>query len=463
LDAWLVIEDRLRERKIRLSSSFVYHPIANAGLVADEARAIFCYQPTGGGKCCRRGSPSPRPLDQAGTSYHDRSNRRRESTHRKASARKGGLQAFALDGHQDRRSSDSLLMRELGATHLRARHQTQERKQGDQIMLKNMLVSASILTLAVIGGASAQDVRELSFGYDQPKGTGYGFAGDLFESMIAELSGGSLKINQFPGAQLGQEPVMLQKMRSGDIDFIITASANGATLSPQLGVMSIHYLFENEDHLAKAISSPELNAAVKQLVEDTVDGAHVLTLLTLGLRNIYAKEPVTSVEALNGKKVRVQATKTEDTLFPAYGAQPVHMPFGEVYTSIQTGVVDMAENGVNVYLSNKHYEVAPVMSFTQHEANNNMLWVSDKTWQSLTEEQKGWVEEAARAVGEQEPPYALQLEKESAEKLKSIGVQIVEEVDKSGFIAKASPIQDQLAAELGPDAVKIVEIIRGLK
>ena len=331
------------------------------------------------------------------------------------------------------------------------------------------LRSISLAAVAALAGvtlgtaAQAQDVREFTFGYDQPKTTGYGFAGDLFEKTIADLSGGTMKINQFPGAQLGQEPAMLEKMRAGDIDFIITSSANGATVSPQLGVMSLHFLFTGEDQLAKAVASPELNAAIKQLVDDTVEGAHVLTVLTLGLRNIYSKEEVHSVDDMNGKKIRVQATKTEDSFFPAYGAQPVHMPFGEVYTSLQTGVVDMAENGVNVYLSNKHYEVAPVMSFTQHEANNNLLWVSDKTWQSLSDEQKGWVEQAAAAVGQQEPPYALKLEAESAEKLKQIGVKIVEDVDKSGFIEAAQPIQDQLAKELGPQAVEIVEIIRGIQ
>jgi tripartite ATP-independent transporter DctP family solute receptor len=328
------------------------------------------------------------------------------------------------------------------------------------------LLIASTAVLAAMGlaaGVQAQDVRELSFGYDQPKTTGYGFAGDVFEQKLAELSNGTMKVNQFPGAQLGQEPVMLQKLRSGDIDFIITSSANGATLSPELGVMSLHYLFEDEDHLATAVASPELNGTIKQLVEDTVDGAHVLTLMTLGFRNIYAKEEVTSVDDLKGKKIRVQATKTEDTHFPAYGAQPVHMPFGEVYTSLQTGVVDMAENGVNVYLSNKHYEVAPVMSFTQHEANMNLLWVSDKTWQSLSDEEKAWVEEAAAEVGRLEPPHALKLEQESAEQLKGMGVKIVEEVDKSGLTAAAQPIQDQLAAELGPNAVELVGIIRGIK
>jgi tripartite ATP-independent transporter DctP family solute receptor len=328
--------------------------------------------------------------------------------------------------------------------------------------LRQLLV-ASAATIALGGTALAQDVREFSFGYDQPHSTGYGFAGDVFEQTVAECSNETMKINQFPGAQLGQEPVMLQKVRSGDIDFIITSSANGATVSPQLGVMSLHYLFRDEDHLATAVASPELNDAIKGLVEETVDGAHVLTVMTLGFRNIYSKEEVTSVDALDDKKIRVQATKTEDTHFPAYGAQPVHMPFGEVYTSLQTGVVDMAENGVNVYLSNKHYEVAPVMSFTQHEANNNLLWVSDKTWQSLSDEQKACVEQAAAEVGKQEPPHALKLEQESAAKLKEIGVKIVEGVDKAGFIEAATPIQDKLAEELGPQAVEIVEIVRNIK
>jgi tripartite ATP-independent transporter DctP family solute receptor len=328
---------------------------------------------------------------------------------------------------------------------------------------RQLLIASTVAAMGIAAGASAQDVREFSFGYGQPKTTGYGFAGDVFEQKLAELSNGTMKVNQFPGAQLGQEPVMLQKLRSGDIDFIITSSANGATLSPELGVMSLHYLFKDEEHLAKAVASPELNDAIKQMVSATVDGAHVLTLMTLGFRNIYAKEEVTSVDDLRGKKIRVQATKTEDTHFPAYGAQPVHMPFGEVYTSLQTGVVEMAENGVNVYLSNKHYEVAPVMSFTQHEANNNLLWVSDKTWQSLSDEQKAWVEEAAAEVGRLEPPHALELEQESAEQLKGIGVKIVEDVDKSGFIAAAQPIQDQLAKELGPNAEGVVEIVRGIE
>jgi tripartite ATP-independent transporter DctP family solute receptor len=311
--------------------------------------------------------------------------------------------------------------------------------------------------------ASAQANRQFSFAYDQPPSTAYGIAANIFDAKLKELSGGKMSINQFPGAQLGQEPQMLQKMRAGDIDFVVTSTANASTLAPQAGVFSLHFLFRDQAHLAKALADPAIAAEFRALVKDQVQGAQVLGLLTMGLRNMYSKSEVRSVDDIKGKKIRVQATKTEDTHFPAYGAQTVHMPFGDVYTSLQTGVVNVAENGINVYLANKHYEVAPVLSITEHEANNNCIWVSDKTWNSLTPEQQKWVQAAADEVARTEPAMALKLEKDSETKLKSMGVKVVDNVDKSGFMKAAGPVQDQLAAELGPHAVKLLKLVREVK
>ena len=326
------------------------------------------------------------------------------------------------------------------------------------------LLSALGLAMAIGFGSGAQaQNRAFSFAYDQPPTTAYGVAGNMFDAKLKELSGGKFSINQFPGAQLGQEPVLLQKMRSGDIDFVITSTANASTVAPQAGVFSLHYLFRDQNHLMKTLADPGVSQAFRDMVKESVQGAHVLGLMTMGLRNMYSKKEVTKVEDLKGVKVRVQATKTEDTHFPAYGSQVVHMPFGDVYTSIQTGVIAMAENGVNVYLANKHYEVAPVLSMTEHEANNNCIWISDKTWNSLTPEQQKWVQAAAEEVSRREPAMAFQLEKDSATKLKSLGVKVVEGVDKSGFIKASIPIQDQLAAELGPHAVKILKLVRDIK
>jgi tripartite ATP-independent transporter DctP family solute receptor len=311
--------------------------------------------------------------------------------------------------------------------------------------------------------ALAADVKHYSLGYDQPRTTGYGIGADLFAAKLSEVSNGTMLIDQFPGAQLGQEPQMLQKIRTGDIDFIFSASANAATISPQSGVLSIHYLFRSEDHLVRAIADPRLAAALRDLFSETVKDAHFLVPLTLGLRNLYGKKEIHSIADVKNLKIRVQATPTEDAMFPAYGAQTVHMPFGSVYTSLQTGVVDMAENGVNVYDTNKHYEVAPVMSLTGHEANANLLWASGKLWDSLTAEQKGWVEAAANEVATKEPALAIGLEHKSQAKLEKLGVKFVTGVDKSGFIAAATPLQDKIASDLGPHATKILEICRSIQ
>ena len=125
------------------------------------------------------------------------------------------------------------------------------------------------------------------------KTTAYGIAGDIFDAKLKELSGGKMGIDQFPGAQLGQEPVMLQKLRTGDIDFIITSTANASTVAPQAGVFSLHFIFRDKDHLTKTLADPGVSKAFRAMIEESVQGAHVLGLLTMGMRNMYSKKEIT--------------------------------------------------------------------------------------------------------------------------------------------------------------------------
>ena len=325
------------------------------------------------------------------------------------------------------------------------------------------LITLALATASWSPAGQSQEARHFRFAYDQPRNTGYSIAGDIFAEKLKELSKGTMLIDQYPGAQLGQEPQVLQLMKAGDIEFCISSAANAATLTPQAGVMSLHFLFRSEDHLKKALADPKVVQGFKDMVEETVQGGHVLALITLGLRDMYSKKEIHKLEDMKGLKVRVQATATEDAMFPAYGAQTVHMPFGNVYTSLQTGVVDVAENGVNVYLVNKHYEVAPVLSMTEHEANNNLIWISDKLWKSLTDEQKKWVTTAADEVGRTQPAKSLELEHQSAAKLKGMGVKVVTDVDKSGFIAVATPYLEKMSKDLGPHAAKVQQLISAVK
>src|SRR6195952_2736766 len=321
-------------------------------------------------------------------------------------------------------------------------------------------IVAAALTLSA--GAGAQDVKHYRFAYDQPRNTGYSVAGDLFADKLKELSKGTMIIDQYPGAQLGQEAQLLQLVKSGDIEFAIISSANTATISPQAGVMSLHFLFRDENHVVKGLADPKVFEAIKTMIDETVQGLHVIATGSQGVRHMYSKKEVHNVGDIKGLKIRVQATATEDTMFPAYGAQTVHMPFGSVYTSLQTGVMDVAENSINVYLVNKHYEVAPVLNITEHEANNALVFISDKLWQSLSAEQKGWVTTAADEISQKEPAKAFELEKSAMAKLKSIGVKVVTDVDKKSFTSIADPYLDKLAKELGPHAEKIKNLIRAV-
>ena len=326
-------------------------------------------------------------------------------------------------------------------------------------ILGRLIVAATVM---FAGTAAAQEAKHYRFAHDQQLNSGYSIAYDIFSAKLKELSKGTMLVDQYPGAQLGQESQILQLVRSGDIDFAIVSSANTSTISPQAGVMSLHFLFRSDQHNIKALGDQKVFEAIRDMIDDTVQGIHAIGLGTQGFRHMYGRKEVHKVEDLKGYKVRVQATATEDAMFAAYGAQTVHMPFGSVYTSLQTGVMDFGENAVNVYLINKHYEVAPVLSMTEHEANNAILWISDKLWQSLNADQRQWVQTAARDVSLQEPKRAFDLERSAAAKLEKMGVKIVTDVDKTGFQKIADPYLDKLAKELGPHADKIKTLIRAI-
>jgi tripartite ATP-independent transporter DctP family solute receptor len=317
-------------------------------------------------------------------------------------------------------------------------------------------------SLAVATSTTAQETKHFRFAHDQQLNSGYSVAYDIFSTKLKELSKGTMLIDQYPGAQLGQEPQILQLVKAGDLDFAIVSSANTATISPQAGVMSLHFLFRSEDHNIKSLGDEKVFEAIRDMIDGTVQGIHVIGIGTQGFRHLYGRKEIRKVEDLKGLKVRVQATATEDTMFPAYGAQTVHMPFGSVYTSLQTGVVDFGENAVNVYLINKHYEVAPVLSMSEHEANNAILWISDKLWQGLSADQKQWILTAGKDVSTQEPKKAFELERQAGGKLKGMGVKIVTDVDKAGFQQIANPYLDKLAKDLGPHADKIKTLIRSM-
>src|SRR5580765_4020386 len=149
--------------------------------------------------------------------------------------------------------------------------------------------------LAFALGATAQD-KHYRFAHDQQLNTGYSVAYDIFSAKLKELSGGQMLVDQYPAQQLGQEPQLLQLVKAGDLDFAIVSSANTATISPQAGVMSLHFLFTGSDHMVKSLSDQKVFEAIRDMIDQTTQGIHAIGLGTQGLRNMYAKKEIKKIE-----------------------------------------------------------------------------------------------------------------------------------------------------------------------
>src|ERR1700721_1066309 len=148
--------------------------------------------------------------------------------------------------------------------------------------------------------ASAQETKHYRFAHDQQLNSGYSIAYDIFSARLKALSKGTMLVDQYPGAQLGQEPQLLQLVKSGDIDFAIVSSANTATISPQAGVMSLHFLFRSEDHIIKSLGDQKIFEAIRDMIDDTVQGIHAIGRGTQGFRHMYGKKEGKKIEDPKG-------------------------------------------------------------------------------------------------------------------------------------------------------------------
>ncbi len=167
-------------------------------------------------------------------------------------------------------------------------------------LVQSAAVGLGATMIGKAGNLHAAEARTFTFGHDQPADTAYGFCAVEFDKKLAELSGGTMRVRHFPGGALGQEPEMAQKVRQGDIDFSINSTANTSTAVPQSGVFSLHFIFRDEAHLAKAVNDPAVNAAFKKMITDNVQGAFSLGLMTLGMRNMYAKFTISGLQDVIG-------------------------------------------------------------------------------------------------------------------------------------------------------------------
>ncbi|MDI6838311.1 MAG: TRAP transporter substrate-binding protein, partial [Rhizobiaceae bacterium] len=264
---------------------------------------------------------------------------------------------------------------------------------------------------------------------------------DLFAEKVKEYSNGEIEIKVFHSAQLGEEKDTIEQTQFGVIDLNRVSLGPFNNIIEETQVVSLPYIFRSVDHMHKVMDGPigdEILAAFE---------AHDLIGLAFydgGSRSFYNSEkPIKSVDDLKGMKFRVMQSDMFVDMVGALGANATPMPYGEVYSAIQTGVIDGAENNWPSYDSSGHFEVARYYTLDEHLIVPEVLVMSKKTWDKLSPEDQAIVRQAAKdSVPQMRELWAAQ-EKKSEDKIRAAGVQIVNDIDKKPFIDAMKPVYEK--------------------
>lgn len=283
---------------------------------------------------------------------------------------------------------------------------------------------------------------------------------DRFSKNLKASVGDKLSIAYFPNNQLGKESDVVQQVRLGAMDMMISGTSIWATAMPETGVLDMGYLFQSADHVGHALDG----AAGLALSRMLADRASVVTLgyaYSMGARNVYTKAAMKSAAELRGVKVRVLPVPNFVATLKAMGAVATPIPFGEIYTALQTGVVDGVEQDAPTVLAGKFYEVAKHCMLTQHIFNPVMPVISKRALDRIPADLQKPFLEAAREATLYQRGQAASTEAKAFEQLKAVGVTVTA-VDRAALAKDVSPLWAEFARQY-PAVQPIIDGIRATK
>ncbi|WP_170310928.1 TRAP transporter substrate-binding protein [Paracoccus indicus] len=273
---------------------------------------------------------------------------------------------------------------------------------------------------------------------------------------VKEKTDGRICIEVFPSSQLGEEKDTIEQTQFGVIDMVRASFGSFNDIVPVTQLMSLPYLFRSVDHMHAVMDGPigeEIGAGFEE--NDLI----ALAYYDGGSRSFYnSQKPITSIEDLAGMKFRVMQNDVFVDMMSALGANATPMPYGEVYSSIQTGVIDGAENNFPSYDSSGHAEVAKYFTLDEHLMVPELVAMSKASWDKLTPEDQQIIREAARNSAQVQRELWAEQEKASQEKVEAAGAEIITEIDKTPFIEAMAPVYEKYVTT--PDAQDLVKRIQ---
>jgi len=270
-----------------------------------------------------------------------------------------------------------------------------------------------------------------------------------------ELSDGNLRIRIYPDAQLGSQRESLELVQNGALAMAKSNAAELEAFAKNYGAFNLPYLFTDRDHYYRAMQG-EAGKAILQSSRD--NGFIGIAYYDAGARSFYAKKPINSPEDLNGLKVRVQPSPSAVEMIRLLGGNATPLAYGELYTALQQGVVDAAENNLTALTLNRHGEVTKFYSIDEHTMIPDVLVISAKVWDKLSDKDRQALQQAADESMMIMKDLWSKSEEEEKVKAEAMGVEFVYP-EKKAFQDAVQPMYDQLK-EKDPETFALVEKMR---
>ncbi|ACY85810.1 TRAP transporter substrate-binding protein [Edwardsiella piscicida] len=300
------------------------------------------------------------------------------------------------------------------------------------------ILCAAVLSL-IAGGAQAAEKVTLKLAHNLERSHVVHQAFEQMAKEVQQLSNGNMRIRIYPSSQMGSARETLELLQNGALDMTKGSASDLESFDNVYAIYNMPYLFKDQQHFDNVVYGP----VGKEIMDSTKDkGFFAMSAYVAGTRSFYAKKPITSPADLKGMKIRVQASPTTIKMVELMGGSPTPISFGEVYTAMQQGVVDGAENNVPSWVQTRHIEIANVLSEDEHASIPDYLVIATKTWEKLTPEQQDILTKAARNSEAYQQKLWDQVDAESRAQAKAMGASIVS-VDKAPFRAAVQPLYDE--------------------
>ncbi|WP_019339077.1 TRAP transporter substrate-binding protein, partial [Stutzerimonas stutzeri] len=317
---------------------------------------------------------------------------------------------------------------------------------------RKLLIAALPLAFCLSGTAHA--AMTLKIAEVHPAGYPTVVAQENMGKKIEEATDGELKFRMFSGGVLGSEKEVVEQVQLGAIQMTRVSLGTLGPVIPEVNAFNMPFVFRDHEHMRKIIDGP-----IGQEILDKITNSDFnmvgLAWMDGGVRNLYTKEPVRNLEDLKGMKIRVIGNPLFIDTLNAMGAQGVAMATGEIFSALQTGVIDGAENNPPTMLEHNHYREAKNYTLTGHLILPEPIVMSKTTWNKLTPEQQATVLKYAKEAQMEERELWDKRTEESVAKLKEAGVEFIK-VDKKPFYEATAPVREKYGAQFA-DLIKRIE------